>query len=90
MNNTVSCPREASIYLAKTGKKQQHDFVPLSVKSGKKALASARKLGYNTGAPLQTAQKIESDPSIAQLVARVVWDHQVGGSSPFTRTIKGL
>ena len=27
-------------------------------------------------------------PGIAQLVARVVWDHQVGGSSPSTRTIK--
>ena len=26
-------------------------------------------------------------PGIAQLVARVVWDHQVGGSSPSTRTI---
>ena len=25
-------------------------------------------------------------PGIAQLVARVVWDHQVGGSSPSTRT----
>ena len=29
-------------------------------------------------------------PGIAQLVARVVWDHQVGGSSPSTRTILKL
>lgn len=29
-------------------------------------------------------------PGIAQLVARVVWDHQVGGSSPSTRTITPL
>ena len=30
------------------------------------------------------------NPGIAQLVARVVWDHQVGGSSPSTRTILKL
>ena len=29
-------------------------------------------------------------PGIAQLVARVVWDHQVGGSSPSTRTKSSL
>ena len=31
-----------------------------------------------------------SYPGVAQLVARVVWDHQVGGSSPSTRTKSSL
>lgn len=26
------------------------------------------------------------DPGVAQLVARVVWDHQAAGSNPVTRT----
>lgn len=35
--------------------------------------------------PFESAET--SQPGVAQLVARVVWDHQVGGSSPSTRTI---
>ena len=31
-----------------------------------------------------------SYPGVAQLVARVVWDHQVGGSSPSTRTMQSV
>ena len=27
-------------------------------------------------------------PGVAQLVARVVWDHQAAGSNPVTRTIE--
>ena len=36
--------------------------------------------------PFESAET--SQPGVAQLVARVVWDHQVGGSSPSTRTKK--
>ena len=28
----------------------------------------------------------KTDPGVAQLVARVVWDHQAAGSNPVTRT----
>ena len=38
--------------------------------------------------PFESAET--SQPGVAQLVARVVWDHQVGGSSPSTRTISSL
>ena len=27
-------------------------------------------------------------PGVAQLVARVIWDHEAAGSNPVTRTIK--
>ena len=59
---------------------QPYHFALVSINRGKKSLACGRKLGYNSGACNRT------DPGIAQLVARVVWDHQVGGSSPSTRT----
>ena len=29
-------------------------------------------------------------PGVAQLVARVVWDHQAAGSNPVTRTMVGV
>ena len=38
--------------------------------------------------PFESAET--SQPGVAQLVARVVWDHQVGGSSPSTRTKSSL
>ena len=43
-------------------------------------LASGVFLRYNTLA----------FPGVAQLVARVVWDHEAAGSIPVTRTNKGL
>ena len=33
--------------------------------------------------------KISSFRGVAQLVARVVWDHQAAGSNPVTPTIRG-
>ena len=38
--------------------------------------------------PFESAET--SQPGVAQLVARVVWDHQVGGSSPSTRTMQSV
>ncbi len=32
------------------------------------------------------ASKMNTDPGVAQLVARMVWDHDAGGSNPSTRT----
>lgn len=29
-------------------------------------------------------------PGVAQLVARVVWDHQAAGSNPVTRTMRSI
>ncbi len=43
-------------------------------------LAHESKLGYNG--------KYRVSPGVAQLVARVVWDHQAAGSNPVTRTKK--
>ena len=34
--------------------------------------------------------KIKIQPGVAQLVARVVWDHQAAGSNPVTRTISSI
>ena len=34
---------------------------------------------------MEGAEK-RTDPGVAQLVARVVWDHQAAGSNPVTRT----
>ena len=47
-------------------------------------------MDYNIQAlPMKGAEK-NIDPGVAQLVARVVWDHQAAGSNPVTRTkIKG-
>ena len=36
--------------------------------------------------PFESAET--SQPGVAQLVARVVWDHQVGGSSPSFRAFE--
>ena len=41
-------------------------------------LASGLFLRYNT----------QAFPGVAQLVARVVWDHEAAGSNPVTRTRK--
>ena len=38
--------------------------------------------------PFESAET--SQPGVAQLVARVVWDPQVGGSSPSTRTMQSV
>ena len=43
---------------------------------GKVSLAEQRVLRYNT----------QANPGVAQLVARVVWDHEAAGSIPVTRT----
>ncbi len=50
----------------------------------KKLLASGLHLRYNT----QAQQKTDY-PGVAQLVARLVWDQDAGGSNPSTRTITG-
>ena len=44
---------------------------------GKVSLAEQMVLRYNT----------QANPGVAQLVARVVWDHEAAGSIPVTRTI---
>ena len=44
---------------------------------GKVPLAEQMVLRYNT----------QANPGVAQLVARVVWDHEAAGSIPVTRTI---
>ena len=44
-----------------------------------KTLAKQLKLGYNHKA-------LKRYPGVAQLVARLVWDQDAGGSNPSTRT----
>lgn len=60
------------------------DKLPLHVPAA--ALCSA---AFLTDKPAIARKEHLKYPGIAQLVARVVWDHQVGGSSPSTRTITG-
>ena len=48
---------------------------------------STPKLHLTTDSKISRNRKSKY-PGVAQLVARVVWDHQAAGSNPVTRTIK--
>ena len=74
-------------------------FTP-PLRPGKKALAPRANMEYNALTPprrvsrrgrqnrAESPKQQQIYPGVAQLVARVVWDHQAAGSNPVTRTSK--